>query len=86
MPGVPALQRLSADCRKRLAERCKPAQLKAMPAPVQITLMNTLAGLALKRASFGKDVVSALLQATEYVRTIGAFRRCRFLACLPLAA
>lgn len=72
VPGVPALHRLSAECRRRLTERCKPSIIKTTPAPVQIALMNTLTGLALKRSSFGKEVVAALAQAADYIGSIGA--------------
>jgi hypothetical protein len=63
---------VSLHCRKTLTACCKGQVLRSMPATVQITLLHTLTGLALKRPPFGQEVVSALLQATDFIKTLGA--------------
>jgi hypothetical protein len=70
-PGVNELRRVSQDARTVLTTLAKPSALRSTPVTVQIVVLMSLAGLALKCTELAQAMVSALLQAVESVKNVG---------------
>jgi hypothetical protein len=62
---------VSQDVRTALTTLAKPSVLRSTPVTVQIVVLMSLAGLALKRPELAQAMVSTLLQAVESVKNAG---------------
>lgn len=81
-PSTKQLHEVSVKCRRALLAACKPSILKGMVATVQIVLLSATSALAVKRPEFAQEAVVALVQAADYVKTLGAPRLCCILSCV----
>lgn len=69
---VPA--RLTPVCdaaRRALLDLAKPSTLKKMPINNQMVLLKALSGIACRRPAFVSDIITALVQAADSLRSSG---------------